>query len=41
MPEKTEREDPLGFSTSILLQNSKKIEGGPLGGKKMKKVAQC
>ena len=29
MPKKTERGDPLGFSTSILSQNRKKIEGGP------------
>ena len=32
MPKKTEREVPLGFSTSILLQNSKKLKGGPFRG---------
>ena len=31
MPKKTEREDPLGFPTSILSQTSTKIEGGPFG----------
>ena len=38
------REDPLGdFPTSILLQNSKKNEGGPFVRKIffLKKVAQC
>ena len=34
MPKKTEKEDPLGFSTSILLQNSEKIEGGAFRGEK-------
>ena len=34
---KTERKDLWDFSTSILLQNSKKIEGGPFGGKKLNK----
>ena len=29
--EKTERGDPLDFSTSVLSENSKKIEGGPFG----------
>ena len=42
MPKKTEREDPLGFSTSILLQNSKKLKGDPfVGNFFLKKVAQC
>ena len=31
--EKTERGDPWDFSTSILSQNSKKIEGGTLAKK--------
>ena len=30
--EKTERGDPLDFSTSVLSENSKKIEGGTLWG---------
>ena len=43
MPKKTERQDPLGFSTSFLLQNSKKIEGGGVfrGNFFLRKVAQC
>ena len=36
MPKKTER-GLWDFSTSILLQNSKKFEGGPFGGKKIEK----
>ena len=31
MPKKTEREDPLRFSRSILLQNIKKLKGDPSG----------
>ena len=29
MPKKTERGDPLGFPTTILSQNSKKLKTGP------------
>ena len=38
--EKTEREDPLGFSASILSQNSKKMKGALWWKKNSKKVAQ-
>ena len=38
MPKKTERGTLWDFSTSIPLQNSKKIEGGPFVEKKMKKL---
>ena len=39
--EKTERGDPLDFSTSVLSENSKKIEGGTLWGNFFrKKVSQ-
>ena len=43
MPKKTERGTLWDFPTSILSQNSKKIEGGTLWGKKFtgKKVSQC
>ena len=41
MPKKTERGTLWDFSTSILSQNSKKIEGDPLGKKFPKKVSQC
>ena len=37
MPKKTEREDPSEFFNIILLQNSKKNEGGPFRGKKIEK----
>ena len=40
MPKKV-KGNPLGFSTFILSQNSKKIKGDPLVGKISKKVAQC
>ena len=41
MPKKLKGGTLWDFSTSILSQNSKKIEGGPFGGKKFrKKVAQ-
>ena len=29
MPKQTERGDPLGFLTSNMSQNSKKMKGGP------------
>ena len=42
IPKKTERGTLWDFPTSILSQNSKKIEGGPFGGKFFrKKVTQC
>ena len=43
MPKKTERGTFWDFSTSILSQNSKKMKGGPFGGKNFpeKKVLQC
>ena len=41
MPKKLKRRTLWDFSTSILLQNSKKIERGTLFLKKLKKVAQC
>ena len=42
MPKKLKGRILWDFSTSILSQNSKKIEGGPFGGKNFsKKVAQC
>ena len=39
--EKTERRDPWDFSTSILSQNIKKLEGDILGIFFSKKVSQC
>ena len=41
MPKKLKGMTLWDFSTSILLQNSKNVEGGPFGGIKLKKVAQC
>ena len=42
MPKKLKGRTHGDFSTAILLQNSKKIEGGPCGEKSfLKKVAQC
>ena len=38
---KTEREDPLGFSTSSLSQNIKKLKGEHFGEVFSKKVSQC
>ena len=37
MPKKLKGRTFWDFSTSILLQNSKKNEGGPFGGKNLKK----
>ena len=42
MPKKLKGRTLWDFSTSILLQKSKKkLKGGPFGGFFMKKVAQC
>ena len=40
MPKKTERGTLWDFSTSILSQNSKKIEGGPFGEKILRKMSR-
>ena len=37
MPEKTEREDPAGFSNIHSVAKLQKIDGGPFGGKKFEK----
>ena len=38
MPKKTEKGDLWDFPTSILLQNIKKMQGGPFGEKKFPKI---